>query len=132
MSKQILDAGDEVVITRDSWSAQQACVVSMDEYGTYTLAAEGGSAAGLILHMKRTELIRCNGDLQIGDWVRVNGTCEQAVSMDVDTLEDEPGLIVDDYPEKGGPDFKVFLQGENRPYECRAGQLTRVARKDQQ
>lgn len=131
---QLLDVGDHVVINRTGWGAQQAVVIADREYlgweegaADYALAATGGYVQG-VAFIQRHEITRCGGDLQVGDFVRVTGRCEQAHTSDIDELDAETGIIVDDFEAAEHADFLVYVHGECRVYECRARHLTRIRR----
>ncbi|MFC6662906.1 hypothetical protein [Deinococcus multiflagellatus] len=74
----------------------------------------------------REQLTRVGGDLQLGDCVRVTGECDTTGER----LDRALGVIVDDYAEAEGPDFRVFVLGQSDAYECPVSQLTRIPKRE--
>ncbi|MVN88746.1 hypothetical protein GO986_18570 [Deinococcus sp. HMF7620] len=122
---QVLDVGD---IAR--YGEHEGVIARISGERHVLVVAGCGQIGGL----RRSDLTRVGGDMQIGDWVLVQGNCLQSNCVDYSVLDNQLGLIVDDYPEmegdasQSGPDFLVFVQGEGQAYSCLTSQLTRVSR----
>lgn len=125
MKRQVLDVGDQASF------GKQAGMIARIVGERHVLTIVGrGQLGGLT----RSDLTRLGGELQVGDWVRVQGTCMNGNGVGYTALEGALGLIVDDYPAVDGepgqdsPDFLVFVQGEGLAFVCLADQLTRISR----
>lgn len=132
--RQVLDVGDRVqclpgarymlgtITFIDENRAQQSGEVTVtwdrdDQSGNGPFTQEGWTPG---------DLERLGGDLQLGDFVTVTGTCLSAqCSDDHFSLAGEFGLIVDDY-EDGA--FMVHCMGEVAAVQARPDQLNRITR----
>ncbi|BDP42891.1 hypothetical protein DAETH_28600 [Deinococcus aetherius] len=129
--RHTLDLGDTVTCRSTGALGVVTCVEVLGT-GERAYTVEWAQAFDRVRHSRcgwsREELEREYGNLQVGDWVYVTGECEQRSTTDVDELNEELGVIVDDYAEAYAPDFLVFCPGEGRAYECTTAHLTRITR----
>ncbi|RJF74991.1 hypothetical protein D3875_03055 [Deinococcus cavernae] len=124
---QVLDVGDRVQPsdTRLRHLAGETVVIGLDprEPDSYRLA----TTTGVVITAGRPGIERIGGNLQLGDWVKVQGRIEPTTTCDWTDVANAIGIIVDVY-EDSDVDFVVAIPELNDLYECRTKDLTRITR----
>lgn len=127
---QVLDVGDRVSALF-SWGEQEGVIVrawTKQSNGVVYDWSADNAVRSLHVGQPRRSLTRVGGDLQVGDWVRVDGDCETLRTPDVEHIHGEVGIIVDTIAGGVKGDFVVYVPCLLDAYECDISQLTRITR----
>lgn len=132
--RQVLDVGDVVLslhAPNARWKRHEAIILGLAG-GRYRIAPKsGGLVVDVDMGWDRHELERVGGDLQLGDWARVEGECRSAQTGNTSVdLDGDVVLLVDTCTDEFGDEIFLVFRREMPSINAIAvpAQLTRITR----